>query len=69
VSAAFTGLLLRPRWAGLLAAPVAGAVALSRVALAKHYPSDILAGALLAAVTTFIVACRLARAAGRIDRE
>jgi membrane-associated phospholipid phosphatase len=61
VSAAFTVLLLRPRWAGLVAAPVAVTVALSRVALAKHYPSDVLSGILLAAAATFIVGYRLLR--------
>ncbi len=43
-SAFFVVLLLRPRWIGVVAVGIAVGVALSRIALAKHYPTDILGG-------------------------
>ncbi|CAK0772643.1 acidPPc domain-containing protein [Gammaproteobacteria bacterium] len=61
VSAAFTVLLLRPPWMGLLAWLVAFAVALSRIALAKHYLSDVLVGILVAEITTWLVIQRWLR--------
>jgi undecaprenyl-diphosphatase len=45
-----------PRWGRIFLA-VAGALAVSRVAVGMHYPTDVLAGALLGvAVATAIVA-------------
>jgi len=52
VSAAFTVLLVRLPWVGLLAWFAALAVALSRIALAKHYLSDVLVGTLVAVYYT-----------------
>ncbi len=51
----FVGLLARRTWAGALALAWAVAVAWSRVALAKHYPSDVIAGAAIGVVGTLAV--------------
>ncbi|CAK0759498.1 acidPPc domain-containing protein [Gammaproteobacteria bacterium] len=55
VSAAFTILLVRSPWAGIFAWCAALAVALSRIALAKHYLSDVLAGVLVAEIAALLV--------------
>ncbi len=55
ISAAFVVLLVRSPWVGCLAWIGAILVALSRIALAKHYLSDVLAGLLLAQFFTLLV--------------
>ncbi|MDH4133925.1 MAG: phosphatase PAP2 family protein [Gammaproteobacteria bacterium] len=54
-SAVFMALILRPRWAAGLFVVWALAISLSRLALAKHYPSDALAGAAIAIAACFLV--------------
>lgn len=54
-SAVFMALVLRPRWAAGIFLLWALALSLSRLALAKHYPSDALAGALIALVACAVV--------------
>ena len=55
VSATFIVLLLRSRCLGILAWILALAVALSRIALARHYLSDVLVGAIIAGVFILLV--------------
>jgi undecaprenyl-diphosphatase len=47
ISAIFTALLFRRVWAMVLIFAWAVTIGLTRVALAVHYPSDVLAGALI----------------------
>lgn len=54
-SALFMTLLIRRPWAAAVFIAWAVALGLSRLALAKHYPSDALAGALLALVACYLV--------------
>jgi len=54
-SALFTALLFRNPWAVGVCLVWAGALALSRLALAKHYPSDALAGAAIAVAASLVV--------------
>jgi len=54
-SALFAALLFRNPWAVVVFLVWAGALALSRLALAKHYPSDALAGAVIAVAASFVV--------------
>ncbi len=61
ISAAFVVLLVRSSVAGCLAWGLALAIAFSRIALAKHYLSDVLAGAVLAGVFTWLVVRRWRR--------
>lgn len=44
------------------------ALAVSRVLLGLHYPSDVLVGAALGSATAIAI-CRLARSAGKVDHE
>jgi len=53
-SALFVGLLTRMPWIAISAFLLASLVAFSRIALAKHYLSDALAGMLIATVFTFL---------------
>jgi undecaprenyl-diphosphatase len=55
ISTLFTAFLLRNPWAVGLCLVWAGALALSRLALAKHYPSDALAGAVIALAASLVV--------------
>jgi len=55
------GLLMPSTWYWLM--PVAVGVAWSRVSLGVHYPSDILAGALLGAALAFLIRWLLSKAA------
>jgi len=55
VSALFAALLLRNPWAAGVCVVWAGALALSRLALAKHYPSDALIGAFIAVAVSLVV--------------
>jgi membrane-associated phospholipid phosphatase len=55
ISTLFAALLLRNPWAVGVCLVWAGALALSRLALAKHYPSDALAGAVIAVVASLVV--------------
>ena len=55
ISTLFTALLLRNPWAVGVCLVWAGALALSRLALAKHYPSDALAGAVIALAASLVV--------------
>ena len=54
-SALFAALLLRNPWAVGMCLVWAGALAISRLALAKHYPSDALAGAVIAVAASLVV--------------
>ncbi|HCU54727.1 MAG TPA: hypothetical protein DIC36_10800 [Gammaproteobacteria bacterium] len=54
-SAVFMTLLIRNPWAAAVFMAWAVALALSRLALAKHYPSDALAGAVIALVASYIL--------------
>jgi len=54
-SAVFTALLIRNPWAAGVFMVWAVALAMSRLALAKHYPTDALAGALIALVASAVV--------------
>ena len=55
-SALFLGMLLPGRWLWPLWLALAAAVGLSRVGLYSHYPSDVVAGAVLAGVATLLTA-------------
>ncbi len=55
VSTLFAALLLRNPWAVGVCLAWAAALAMSRLALAKHYPSDALAGAVIAVVASLVV--------------
>ena len=55
ISTLFAALLLRNPWAVGVCLVWAGALALSRLALAKHYPSDALAGAVIALAASLVV--------------
>jgi undecaprenyl-diphosphatase len=55
VSTLFAALLLRNPWAVAVCLVWAGALAMSRLALAKHYPSDALAGAVIAVVASLVI--------------
>ena len=48
------GLLLVSRWLGAIASVAAGVMAFSRVYIGAHYPWDVVAGLLLAAVVTVL---------------
>lgn len=54
-SALFAALLFRNPWAAGLCLAWAAALGLSRLALAKHYPSDALAGAVIAVAASLVV--------------
>jgi membrane-associated phospholipid phosphatase len=54
-SAIFTAALLQRGWASLLLFTLAGFVGLTRVLLAKHYPTDVIGGALLGGMVSFAV--------------
>lgn len=54
-SALFMTLLIRAPWAVPLFILWALVLTLTRLALAKHYPSDALAGALIALITSYVV--------------
>lgn len=54
-SALFAALLFRNPWVVGVCLVCAGALALSRLALAKHYPSDALAGAVIAVAASLVV--------------
>ena len=54
-SALFAALLFRNPWAVGVCLVWAGALAVSRLALAKHYPSDALAGAVIAVAASLVV--------------
>jgi membrane-associated phospholipid phosphatase len=54
-SAVFMTLLIRNPWAAAVFMVWAVALALSRLALAKHYPSDALAGALIALMASYVI--------------
>jgi undecaprenyl-diphosphatase len=54
-SAVFMALVVRAPWAAGLFILWALALSLSRLALAKHYPSDALAGALIALAASYVV--------------
>lgn len=55
ISALFVAIFVRARGAGVLALLLAIGVALSRVVLGSHHLSDVLAGALLGALMTWLV--------------
>jgi undecaprenyl-diphosphatase len=55
ISTLFAALLFRNPWAAGVCLVWAAALALSRLALAKHYPSDALAGALIAVAASLVV--------------
>ena len=55
ISTLFAALLLRNPWAVGACLVWAGALAMSRLALAKHYPSDALAGAVIAVAASLVV--------------
>ena len=55
ISTLFAALLLRNPWAVGVFLVWAGALAMSRLALAKHYPSDALAGAVIAVAASLVV--------------
>lgn len=55
ISALFAALLFRNPWAAGLCLVWAAALALSRLALAKHYPSDALVAAVIAVVASLVV--------------
>ena len=54
-SATFVLVVFRPTWPGQVALVCAVSVAVSRVALSKHMPSDLFAGALIACVVSLLV--------------
>jgi membrane-associated phospholipid phosphatase len=54
-SAIFCAVLFRRRALGAVALVFAVAIALTRVVLAKHYPSDVLAGAAIAGITSLLL--------------
>lgn len=54
-SALFAALLFRNPWAAAACVAWAAALALSRLAVAKHYPSDALAGAVIALAVSVLV--------------
>ena len=54
-SALFAALLFRNPWAAAACILLAVALAMSRLALAKHYPSDALAGAVIALAASLVV--------------
>lgn len=54
-SAVFAALVIRNPWLAALCIFWAGALALSRLALAKHYPSDALVGAVIALAASLLV--------------
>jgi len=54
-SAMFVGLMVRSPWAASLFVLWAVALAFTRLALAKHYPSDALAGTLIAVLACYVV--------------
>jgi len=55
-SAIFTGLMVRSPWLAGIAVAWAVALAFTRLALAKHYPSDALAGTVIAVTVSYLVA-------------
>ena len=55
VSTLFAALLLRNPWAVAVCLVWAAALAMSRLALAKHYPSDALAGAVIAVAASLVI--------------
>jgi len=55
ISTLFAALLSRNPWAAGVCLVWAAALALSRLALAKHYPSDALAGAVIAVAASLVV--------------
>jgi len=55
ISTLFATILFRNPWAAGVCLVWAAALALSRLALAKHYPSDALAGAIIAVVVSLVV--------------
>jgi undecaprenyl-diphosphatase len=55
VSTLFAALLLRNPWAVGVCLAWAAALAMSRLALAKHYPSDALAGAAIAVAASLVI--------------
>ena len=54
-SALFAALAIRNAWLAAVCVVWAGALALSRLALAKHYPSDALVGAVIALAVSLLV--------------
>lgn len=54
-SALFAAILFRNPWAVVVCLTWATALALSRLALAKHYPSDAIAGAVIAVAASMVV--------------
>ena len=54
-SAVFAALVVRNPWLAAMCVVWAGALAMSRLALAKHYPSDALAGAVIALAASLLV--------------
>lgn len=54
-SAVFAALVVRSPWLAAACVAWAGALALSRLALAKHYPSDALVGVLIAVAASLLV--------------
>jgi membrane-associated phospholipid phosphatase len=54
-SALFAAILFRNPWAVVVCLAWATALALSRLALAKHYPSDAIAGAVIAVAASMVV--------------
>ena len=54
-SAVFAALVIRNPWLAAVCVAWAGALALSRLALAKHYPSDALVGAVIALAASLLV--------------
>ena len=59
-AAATVTFLLCPRWAGMSALALASLVALSRLYVGVHFPTDILGGALVG-VAAALVVCKLCR--------
>jgi membrane-associated phospholipid phosphatase len=55
ISTLFAALLFRNPWAAGVCLVWAAALALSRLALAKHYPSDALAGAVIAVAASLVM--------------
>lgn len=56
VSAIFTALLFRRRWISIFAFSVAAAVGFTRLALDKHYLTDVVGGLFIGGLTAIIVA-------------